>query len=103
MQALLARGLAFAYGDAAPLFDHVDLHLTPGWYGLVGANGSGKTTLLRLLSGELEPDVGRGSLEPPDCEVVSCPQDVHRVTEGVAALAGRDDGIGGRLRATLHL
>jgi len=28
--------------------------------GLVGVNGSGKTTLLRCLTGELQPDCGRG-------------------------------------------
>ena len=33
-------------------FGSIDLHLAPGWTGLVGPNGSGKTTLLRLLAGD---------------------------------------------------
>jgi ATP-binding cassette subfamily F protein uup len=45
-------------GDV-PLFQSLDLQLTPGQrVGLLGPNGSGKTTLLRLLSGDLEPDSG---------------------------------------------
>ncbi len=42
-----------------PLFDGLDLTLTPGQrIGLLGVNGAGKTTLLRLMSGDLEPDTG---------------------------------------------
>jgi ATPase subunit of ABC transporter with duplicated ATPase domains len=103
MEALLARGVAFAHGDAAPLFDHVDLHLSSGWYGLVGANGSGKSTLLRLLSGELRPDAGHVRLEPTDAAVVMCAQDVHLPGEDIGALAERDDADAYRLRATLAL
>src|SRR5450631_2677618 len=103
MQALLARGIAFAHGDAVPLFDQVDLHLVSGWYGLVGANGAGKSTLLRVLAGELRPDAGHVRREPGDASVVSCAQDVHRAGEDVAELAVREDGVAYRLRATLGL
>jgi ATPase subunit of ABC transporter with duplicated ATPase domains len=101
MQALLVKGIAFAYGDAAPLFDHVDLHLTPGWYGLVGANGSGKTTLLRILSGALRPDTGIVRLAPDDALVVTCAQDVHVAGDDVTEFAAREDADAYRLRATL--
>lgn len=41
------------------LFESVNLVLTPGQrIGLLGVNGAGKTTLLRILSGELQPDMG---------------------------------------------
>lgn len=41
------------------LFAGLDLTLTPGQrIGLMGVNGSGKTTLMRLMSGQLEPDLG---------------------------------------------
>jgi ATPase subunit of ABC transporter with duplicated ATPase domains len=103
MHALVTKGLAFAYGDAAPLFEHVDLHLTPGWYGLVGPNGSGKTTLLRLLAGALRSDAGHVRFEPPDAVVVACAQDVHEATDAVRALADAADGAARRLRATLRL
>jgi ATPase subunit of ABC transporter with duplicated ATPase domains len=44
--------------DARPVLAEVDLHLVPGWTGIVGANGAGKTTLLRLIDGALRPDAG---------------------------------------------
>jgi ATP-binding cassette subfamily F protein uup len=45
--------------DGKLLFEKLDLTLSPGCrIGLLGPNGSGKTTLLRLMSGELQPDVG---------------------------------------------
>ena len=103
MQALLARGIAFAHGDAAPLFDQVDLHLTPGWHGLVGANGAGKSTLLRILAGELRPDAGYVRHEPGDAAIVACAQDVHDAGADVAELAAREDALAYRLRATLVL
>lgn len=41
------------------LFKHLDFILSPGTrIGLMGPNGSGKTTLLKMLSGEIQPDVG---------------------------------------------
>jgi ABC transport system ATP-binding/permease protein len=41
------------------LFQNLDFTLSPGTrLGLMGPNGSGKTTLFRLISGEMEPDVG---------------------------------------------
>lgn len=41
------------------LFQNLDFTLSPGTrLGLMGPNGSGKTTLFRLISGEIEPDVG---------------------------------------------
>lgn len=36
----------------------VDLTVTPGMFGLLGANGAGKTTLMRLLAGVLRPTSG---------------------------------------------
>jgi ATPase subunit of ABC transporter with duplicated ATPase domains len=103
MQALLVQGVAFAYGDAAPLFGNVDLDLTPGFYGLVGENGSGKSTLLRIFAGELRPDGGRVVAAPADAIVVSCAQDVDASSADIETLAARDDVDAYRMRALLHL
>jgi ATPase subunit of ABC transporter with duplicated ATPase domains len=57
---LVVTDLAYAWPDGDALFDGLDLALTPGRTGLVGANGSGKSTLLRLIAGSLTPT--RGSI-----------------------------------------
>jgi ATPase subunit of ABC transporter with duplicated ATPase domains len=103
MATVSATGVAFAYGDAAPLFHSVDLRLVPGFYGLVGENGSGKSTLLRVLSGALRPDEGRVLHAPDDALVVTCEQSVHALDDDIVALAARRDGEAIRLRATFDL
>ena len=57
-----AVGLTWPDGTVA--FDGLDLLVSPGRAGLVGANGSGKSTLLRLAAGVLKPT--RGSVSVSD-------------------------------------
>lgn len=51
--------LAWAPPDASPLFSDLNLSFGPVRTGLVGRNGVGKTTLLKLISGDLQPTVGK--------------------------------------------
>ncbi len=102
MLCIEARALGFAY-DGTTLFDDVSLHLSPGWYGLVGANGAGKTTLLRVLSGELVCTHGTLHRHPPDARVVHVAQRVDTLDPAVRDLAERTDREAHHLRATLHL
>jgi ABC-2 type transport system ATP-binding protein len=65
---LRTKALTKRYGNVVAL-DTLDLELTPGVIGLVGANGAGKSTLIKLLLGLLEPTSG-------SAEVLG--YDVHR-------------------------
>ena len=67
------RDLAFAFSeDATPLFESLDLKLTPGSVLVVtGSNGSGKTTIARLLSGLLESTRGQILVDGLDLQQVS--------------------------------
>ena len=58
---LKLKDIAFSYpGMTQPLFESLDLELTPGAVLVVtGENGTGKTTLARLISGLLDPDRGQ--------------------------------------------
>ena len=56
---LRARGISFAYREAMPVLEGLDLELRRGEIvSLGGPNGSGKSTLARIVSGLLEPQAG---------------------------------------------
>src|SRR5262249_33748517 len=101
MSSIRIERLAFAYSDLVPLLSDVDLHLTRGFTGVVGANGDGKSTLLGLVAGRLAPSAGRIRLEPRDALVALCPQDVDALPPDARELAERGDADAGRWRAVL--
>lgn len=62
---LIVRQLSKHYKDKVAV-DEVNLRLTKGINGLLGANGAGKTTLMRMLCGTLTPTSGNISLDGLD-------------------------------------
>ena len=70
---LTFSGVGLTRPDGTVAFDGLDLLVSSGRAGLVGANGSGKTTLLRLAAGELRPTTGSVSVAG---EVGYLPQDL---------------------------
>jgi len=42
--------------------------------GLIGPNGSGKSTLIKIITGQIEPDSGNITFNPPDLEIGYLPQ-----------------------------
>lgn len=59
---LNAIGLTKKYG-AKTAVDHLNMSLSNGVYGLLGANGAGKTTLMRLLCDIQTPTSGKITLD----------------------------------------
>ena len=51
-------GLTKLYAGGVRALDGLDLRLSPGTIGLVGANGAGKSTFFRILLGLTRPDHG---------------------------------------------
>ncbi len=66
-------GLTVTWPDGSPALRDLDLTLSRGRAGLVGANGSGKSTLLEVLAGQLRPTAGHVSIHG---EVGYLPQDL---------------------------
>ncbi|GAB6992409.1 ABC-F family ATP-binding cassette domain-containing protein [Paenibacillus pini] len=57
-------GVTLRYGKRA-LFEDVNIKFNPGnCYGLIGANGAGKSTFLKILSGEIEANMGDVHMTP---------------------------------------
>lgn len=54
---LKLQNIGKQYGKKCAV-DNVNVCLTPGVYGLLGANGAGKTTLMRMICGVLKPTSG---------------------------------------------
>lgn len=50
--------------------DEINLELTTGVYGILGANGSGKTTLMRILASIMKPSKGNVFLDGRDIAVM---------------------------------
>jgi zinc transport system ATP-binding protein len=72
-----ARGLAVAYGGAAPVLAGVDFALAPGEIvTVVGPNGSGKSSFLRALAGVVPPAAGTVRRRP-GLRVGHMPQRLH--------------------------
>lgn len=62
MTAILANNISKSFGDYKAL-DGIDLKIKDGeFFGLLGPNGAGKTTLLRILTGQLDQDLGEAKV-----------------------------------------
>ena len=87
---LEAQALYMDYGTTVAL-NYVDLNLTPGIYGLLGANGAGKSTLIKILTGNLKPTSGDILLVPRLCAAEAGNVSRHD-SAAVSCLYGRVKG-----------
>lgn len=103
MPSLVLRRVSFGYRDQTPVLADVDIHLRPGWTGVVGENGAGKSTLLGLLAGQIGPDSGLVLRDPASLRVSICPQTVESLSDSVVRFSEDDSGLARELRGRLEL
>ncbi len=61
---ITAQNVTLQYGKRV-LFDEVNIKFSgDNCFGIIGANGAGKSTFLKILAGEIDPNIGRVSIEP---------------------------------------
>ncbi|TMV51581.1 ABC-F family ATP-binding cassette domain-containing protein [Paenibacillus mesophilus] len=59
MSILTVKNLSHGFGDRA-IFNDVSFRLLKGEHiGLIGANGEGKSTFMNIITGKLQPDIGK--------------------------------------------
>ena len=74
--AIVVRGLEFAYQTGRPVLHGVDLTVARGErVAVVGSSGAGKTTLAKVIAGVHEPSAGQVAV--PAGEVALVTQEVH--------------------------
>ncbi|MBM3677310.1 MAG: ABC transporter ATP-binding protein [Actinobacteria bacterium] len=70
--AIRFEGVTFAYGQATPVLEGVELEIAPGsTVALVGHTGSGKTTLAALIPRYYDPEAGRVLLDGVDVRALT--------------------------------
>lgn len=75
MNTLTIENLSKTYPNGVKALDGINLKITNGMYGLLGANGAGKSTLMRTIASLQEPSKGSISFNATD--VVKQPQKIR--------------------------
>ena len=77
MNTLIIENLSKTYPNGVKALNGINLKITNGMFGLLGANGAGKSSLMRTIASLQEPS--SGSIKFNDTDVVIEPQEVRKV------------------------
>ena len=76
MNTLLINDLTKTYPNGVKALDGINLKITNGMFGLLGANGAGKSSLMRTIASLQEPS--SGSIYFNDTDVVKQPHEIRK-------------------------
>jgi len=76
MNTLLINDLTKTYPNGVKALDGINLKITNGMFGLLGANGAGKSSLMRTIASLQEPS--SGSISFNDIDVVKQPHEIRK-------------------------
>lgn len=76
MNTLIIKDLAKTYPNGVKALVGINLEITNGMFGLLGANGSGKSSLMRTIASLQEPSTGSISFNNSD--IIQNPDDIRK-------------------------
>lgn len=76
MNAIQIRNLTKTYANGVTALNDINLDISNGMFGLLGANGAGKSTLMRTIAALQEPS--EGSINFNAIDIVKAPQYVRK-------------------------
>jgi len=76
MNTLLINDLTKTYPNGVKALDGINLRITNGMFGLLGANGAGKSSLMRTIASLQEPS--SGSISFNNIDVVKQPHEIRK-------------------------
>ena len=77
MNTLHIKNISKTYANGVKALDKVNLKITNGMFGLLGANGAGKSSLMRTIAALQQPS--EGSIMFNDINIVQVPQAVRTI------------------------
>jgi len=76
MNTLIIKDLSKTYPNGVKALNGINLEITNGMFGLLGANGAGKSSLMRTIASLQEPS--SGSISFNDTDIVKEPNEVRK-------------------------
>lgn len=76
MNTLQINNLSKTYPNGVKALNGINLEITNGMFGLLGANGAGKSSLMRTIASLQEPSTG--SISFNDLDIVKQPEDIRK-------------------------
>jgi|TARA_R110002110_G_scaffold48521_12_gene144596 ABC-type multidrug transport system ATPase subunit len=76
MNTLIIKDLTKTYPNGVKALNGINLEITNGMFGLLGANGAGKSSLMRTIASLQEPS--SGSISFNDTDVVKQPDEIRK-------------------------
>ncbi|MFC4635314.1 ABC transporter ATP-binding protein [Dokdonia ponticola] len=76
MNTLVIENVSKTYSNGVKALDSINLNISNGMFGLLGANGAGKSSLMRTIAALQKPSAG--SIEFNEVDIIETPQSVRQ-------------------------
>ena len=77
MSTLVIKDISKTYSNGVKALNNINLEISNGMFGLLGANGAGKSSLMRTIAALQKPS--EGTIVFNDTDIVKTPQEIRKV------------------------